>query len=319
MEVVPDDFSLIEDRLHHYVDAGVDFIFTTGGTGFTPDDITPEATRAVIQRVAPGIAEAMRAVSAQHTPMGDPQPRRRRHQRPHADRQLPRLAEGGRGVLRRARAGARATPCARCAVTPAIELDRSGARVRRARRVPRPLASRSTTGETLAVLGRNGAGKTTLLRMLATLLRPHAGTVRVLGARAAARGLQGARAARAARARAAALPRPDRAREPALPRAPARRRVRAHRELLEQVGLTLRADEPLRTALARDGPARRDLPRGAARARAAAARRALRQPRPARGRAGRAAARAPRARACSSATTSSAAARRGRRRCWSCA
>ena len=69
MEVVPDDFSLIEDRLHHYVDDGVDFIFTTGGTGFTPDDITPEATRAVVQRVAPGIAEAMRAASAAHTPM----------------------------------------------------------------------------------------------------------------------------------------------------------------------------------------------------------------------------------------------------------
>jgi len=69
MEVVPDDFSLIEDRLHHYVDDGVDFIFTTGGTGFTPDDITPEATRAVVQRVAPGIAEAMRAVSLVKTPM----------------------------------------------------------------------------------------------------------------------------------------------------------------------------------------------------------------------------------------------------------
>jgi molybdopterin adenylyltransferase len=69
MEVVPDDFSLIEDRLHHYVDAGVDFIFTTGGTGFTPDDITPEATRAVIARNAPGIAEAMRAASMAHTPM----------------------------------------------------------------------------------------------------------------------------------------------------------------------------------------------------------------------------------------------------------
>ena len=70
MEVVPDDFALIEDRLHHYVDAGVSFVFTTGGTGLTPDDITPEATWAVIAREAPGIAEAMRAVSAQHTPMG---------------------------------------------------------------------------------------------------------------------------------------------------------------------------------------------------------------------------------------------------------
>ena len=48
MEVVPDDFALIEDRLHHFVDDGCDLIFTTGGTGLTPDDVTPEATRAVI-------------------------------------------------------------------------------------------------------------------------------------------------------------------------------------------------------------------------------------------------------------------------------
>ena len=70
MEVIPDDYALIEDRLHHYVDDGVSFIFTTGGTGLTPDDVTPEATQAVIAREAPGIAEAMRAVSTQHTPMG---------------------------------------------------------------------------------------------------------------------------------------------------------------------------------------------------------------------------------------------------------
>jgi molybdenum cofactor synthesis domain-containing protein len=69
MEVVPDDYALIEDRLRHYVDEGCDVILTTGGTGFTPDDITPEATRAVIEREAPGIAEAMRAVSLAHTPM----------------------------------------------------------------------------------------------------------------------------------------------------------------------------------------------------------------------------------------------------------
>jgi molybdopterin adenylyltransferase len=70
MEVVPDDLALIEDRLHHYVDQGVTFVFTTGGTGLTVDDITPEATWAVVAREAPGIAEAMRAVSTQHTPMG---------------------------------------------------------------------------------------------------------------------------------------------------------------------------------------------------------------------------------------------------------
>ena len=70
MEVVPDDFSLIEDRLHHYVDAGVALIFTTGGTGLTPDDVTPEATRAVVDRDAPGFAEAMRAEALRRTPMG---------------------------------------------------------------------------------------------------------------------------------------------------------------------------------------------------------------------------------------------------------
>ena len=61
MEVIPDDFPLIEDRLHHYVDDDFTLVFTTGGTGLTPDDVTPEATKAVIEREAPGIAEAMRA------------------------------------------------------------------------------------------------------------------------------------------------------------------------------------------------------------------------------------------------------------------
>jgi molybdopterin adenylyltransferase len=70
MEVIPDDFPLIEDRLHHYVDDNFTFVFTTGGTGLTPDDVTPEATKAVIEREAPGIAEAMRAASMRHTPMG---------------------------------------------------------------------------------------------------------------------------------------------------------------------------------------------------------------------------------------------------------
>jgi molybdopterin adenylyltransferase len=69
MEVVPDDYALIEDRIRHYVDEGVELVFTTGGTGFTPDDVTPEATRAVIERDAPGLSEAMRAASLRHTPM----------------------------------------------------------------------------------------------------------------------------------------------------------------------------------------------------------------------------------------------------------
>ena len=70
MEVVPDDFPLIEDRLHEFVDGGCDLVFTTGGTGLTPDDVTPEATLAVIQREAPGFSEAMRAESMRRTPHG---------------------------------------------------------------------------------------------------------------------------------------------------------------------------------------------------------------------------------------------------------
>ena len=70
MEVIPDDPALIEDRLHNYVDEEYALVFTTGGTGFTPDDHTPEATRAVIERDAPGLAEAMRAASLKKTPHG---------------------------------------------------------------------------------------------------------------------------------------------------------------------------------------------------------------------------------------------------------
>ena len=70
MEVVPDDFGLIEDRLNHFVEEGCDLIFTTGGTGLTPDDVTPEATRAVLTREAPGFAEAMRVEAVRIKPHG---------------------------------------------------------------------------------------------------------------------------------------------------------------------------------------------------------------------------------------------------------
>ncbi|MFA9272254.1 MAG: molybdenum cofactor biosynthesis protein B, partial [Baekduiaceae bacterium] len=54
----------------HYADEGFDLVLTTGGTGLTPDDVTPEATLAAIDRELPGIAEALRAESLKHTPMG---------------------------------------------------------------------------------------------------------------------------------------------------------------------------------------------------------------------------------------------------------
>ncbi len=71
-EVVSDDREQIEAvlRRHAGPEADTALIFTTGGTGLTPDDVTPEATRAVIDRDAPGFAEAMRAESLKHTPLG---------------------------------------------------------------------------------------------------------------------------------------------------------------------------------------------------------------------------------------------------------
>ncbi|MBV9311195.1 MAG: MogA/MoaB family molybdenum cofactor biosynthesis protein [Solirubrobacterales bacterium] len=71
-EVVPDDRGAIEATLRRFcaAEAGIDLLFTTGGTGLTPDDVTPEATGAVIEREAPGFAEAMRARSLEHTPLG---------------------------------------------------------------------------------------------------------------------------------------------------------------------------------------------------------------------------------------------------------
>lgn len=68
--VVADDPAVIRDHLEALADGGaVDLILTTGGTGFTVRDVTPEATRAVIQRDAPGVAEALRARGAAATPM----------------------------------------------------------------------------------------------------------------------------------------------------------------------------------------------------------------------------------------------------------
>lgn len=67
--IVPDDFLVIKRTLAEWADSErLDLILTTGGTGFTPRDITPEATLSIIARLAPGLAEAMRAASLQITP-----------------------------------------------------------------------------------------------------------------------------------------------------------------------------------------------------------------------------------------------------------
>src|SRR5579864_1825225 len=69
--IIPDERELIEGTLREWSDEQrLNLVLTTGGTGLAPRDVTPEATRAIIDREAPGIAEAMRAVSLQHTPFG---------------------------------------------------------------------------------------------------------------------------------------------------------------------------------------------------------------------------------------------------------
>lgn len=68
VDVVTDSYGAIVGRLRELVADDLAVILTTGGTGFTPDDHTPEATRAVLDREAPGIAEALRAEGLRHKP-----------------------------------------------------------------------------------------------------------------------------------------------------------------------------------------------------------------------------------------------------------
>lgn len=68
-EILTDDAAAISARLRHWADEeACSLILTSGGTGFSPTDVTPEATRAVIEREAPGIGEAMRLTARAHTP-----------------------------------------------------------------------------------------------------------------------------------------------------------------------------------------------------------------------------------------------------------
>jgi molybdopterin adenylyltransferase len=67
-EVVPDERPVIAGKLVEFSDAGAELIITTGGTGVSPRDVTPEATLDIIDRELPGMAEAMRAESLKKTP-----------------------------------------------------------------------------------------------------------------------------------------------------------------------------------------------------------------------------------------------------------
>lgn len=67
--ILPDDKELLAAKMREFCDEkGLDLIFTTGGTGFSPRDVTPEATMAVVEKLVPGIAEVMRWESYKITP-----------------------------------------------------------------------------------------------------------------------------------------------------------------------------------------------------------------------------------------------------------
>jgi molybdenum cofactor biosynthesis protein B len=66
--VVPDEIAEIEAALRAAIGEGVDLVATTGGTGFAPRDVTPEATRLVIDREAPGLAESLRMFNRDKVP-----------------------------------------------------------------------------------------------------------------------------------------------------------------------------------------------------------------------------------------------------------
>lgn len=70
LEVLPDEFEQIRDRLVAWTESeDCDAIFTSGGTGLSPRDVTPEATRSIIETEVPGLAELMRAEGMKSTPM----------------------------------------------------------------------------------------------------------------------------------------------------------------------------------------------------------------------------------------------------------
>ena len=197
MEVVPDDFGLIEDRLNHFVDQQLDLVFTTGGTGHDAerrhargdaggdrarsarlrgDDARGgaqvHAARASSPAACPGIAGRTLIVNFPGSPKA-------------IDQLFPVLAPTLEHVVRHPAAGTRRT-------MRAIELADVG-RAYGERVALAGVTLELQDGETLAVFGANGAGKTTLLRILATLLRPHRGTARVLGRELPRRRLGGAR------------------------------------------------------------------------------------------------------------------------------
>lgn len=69
--IVPDNVSLISAEIAKAIDSKIDLIVTTGGTGISPSDVTPEATAPLLQKLLPGISEALRAYSREKVPTAD--------------------------------------------------------------------------------------------------------------------------------------------------------------------------------------------------------------------------------------------------------
>lgn len=69
-DLVPDGIAPVEEAIRRAIEHGANVVLTSGGTGFSPNDLTPEATRRVIERDAPGIAEALRRRALEATPHG---------------------------------------------------------------------------------------------------------------------------------------------------------------------------------------------------------------------------------------------------------
>lgn len=98
-KVLPDEQAMLEEAMKEICDEGkADLLLTTGGTGFSPRDVMPEATLAVAERMVPGIPEAMRAYSLQFYKADDVKPSGKRDPQTHADRQPAGQSEGGAGV-----------------------------------------------------------------------------------------------------------------------------------------------------------------------------------------------------------------------------
>ena len=109
-EVIADVQEVIEDRFRVWADRdGLDLIISTGGTGLSPNDVTPEACLAVIDREVPGMAETMRAQTLSKTPMAMLSRSVAGAQGAHSNSGAARQSQGGGGML--GGDSARAAPC----------------------------------------------------------------------------------------------------------------------------------------------------------------------------------------------------------------